>query len=178
MRFTTATRRAVLLAGVIFAGGLAGPVARADEASVAEQTVDALNKVWGKHPGFRANHAKGVVVEGSFTASKQAAGLSKAALFSGRAIPLTARFSDSGGLPDVADGDGKANPHGMAMKFHLPDGGGDVDVVQNSLKFFPVATGADFRDLLLAISASGPGGCQAHQAGHVLREPSGRTPAP
>jgi catalase len=156
MRFTNATRRALLLAGII-AGGLAGHPARADEASIAEQTVDALNKVWGKHPGFRANHAKGVVVEGSFTASKQAAGLSKAALFSGKAIPITVRFSDSGGLPDVADGDGKANPHGMAMKFHLPDGGGDVDVVQNSLKFFPVATGAEFRDLLLAVSASGPG---------------------
>jgi hypothetical protein len=23
-----------------------------------------MNKLWGTHPGFRANHAKGVVVEG------------------------------------------------------------------------------------------------------------------
>ncbi len=156
MRLIGLSGGAALLACVALAAGLA-PRARADDASVAEQTVDALNKVWGKHPGFRANHAKGVVVEGSFTASTQAAGLSKAALFSGKAIAVTVRFSDSGGLPDVADGDGKANPHGMAMKFHLPDGGGDVDVVQNSLKFFPVATGAEFRDLLLAAGASGPG---------------------
>ena len=33
-----------------------------------------MNKLWGAS-GFRANHAKGVVVEGSFTASPQAAGL-------------------------------------------------------------------------------------------------------
>ena len=155
MRFSRIARGTALLACVALAGVSARPV-RADEASVAEQTVDALNKVWGKHAGFRANHAKGVVVEGNFVASPKAAALSKAALFSGKTIPVTVRFSDSGGLPDIPDGDGKANPHGMATKFHLPDGGGDVDVVQNSLKFFPVATGAEFRDLLLALSASGP----------------------
>ncbi len=155
MLFSRIARRTALLACVAWAG-LMVQAARADEASVAEQTVDALNKVWGKHPGFRANHAKGVVVEGNFVASAKASTLSKAALFSGKTIPVTVRFSDSGGLPDLPDGDGKANPHGMATKFHLPDGGGDVDVVQNSLKFFPVATGADFRDLLLALSVSGP----------------------
>ena len=43
----------------------------------------------------------------------------------------------------------------MAIKFHLPDGS-DADMVINSLKFFPVATGEDFRDLLLALAASPP----------------------
>jgi catalase len=43
----------------------------------------------------------------------------------------------------------------MAIKFHLPDGR-DTDMVINSLKFFPVSTGADFRDLLLALAASPP----------------------
>ena len=47
--------------------GLACPTAiRADDQPVEEQIVDAMNKVFGKHPGFRANHAKGIVVEGSF----------------------------------------------------------------------------------------------------------------
>ena len=41
----------------------------------------------------------------------------------------------------------------MSIKFHLPDGS-DTDMVLNALKFFPVATGADFRDLLLALAAS------------------------
>jgi catalase len=127
----------------------------ADDTPVTTQIVDALNKVYGVHPGFRANHAKGVVAKGSFKASPGAAQLSRAVLFDGRAIPVTVRFSDSGGLPDVPDGSGGANPHGMAIKFHLP-GGTDTDMVINSLKFFPIATGEEFRDLLLAISASPP----------------------
>ncbi len=129
--------------------------ARAADASTAEQTVDVMNKLWGKHPGLRANHAKGVVVEGSFTPSKAAAGLSKATIFSGKDVPVTVRFSDSTGLPDIPDGGAGANPHGMSIKFHTA-GGGEVDVVENSLKFFPVATGAEFRDLLQAISESPP----------------------
>jgi catalase len=117
------------------------------------QIVDALNKVYGVHPGFRANHAKGVVAEGHFKASPEAAKLSKAILFSGATIPITVRFSDSGGLPTVPDGDPHANPHGMAIKYHLPNGS-DTDMVINSLHFFPVASGDDFRDLLLAIADS------------------------
>jgi catalase len=129
-------------------------VAAADP-PVTTQIVDALNKVYGVHPGFRANHAKGLVAEGSFKASPMAAQLSRATLFDGRTIPVTVRFSDSGGIPNVADGSEGANPHGMAIKFHLP-GGTDTDMVIVSLKFFPVGTGEDFRDFLLAIADSPP----------------------
>src|SRR5512132_874313 len=127
--------------------------ARAEEQTVEVQIVDAMNKLWGVHPGFRANHAKGVVVEGSFKASPEAAALSKAALFEGKAIPVTVRFSNSTGMPNVPDGSEVAIPQGMSIKFHLPDGS-DTDMVLNALKFFPVSTGADFRDLLLAVAAS------------------------
>ncbi|MGH6817214.1 MAG: hypothetical protein ACREC1_00400, partial [Methylovirgula sp.] len=58
-------------------------------------------KVYGVHPGFRANHAKGIVAEGTFKASADAATLSKAAIFDGATVPVTVRFSDSGGLPNV-----------------------------------------------------------------------------
>ncbi len=143
--------RHILAAALLLTAAAAG----ADEAPLTTQIVDALNKIYGSHPGFRSNHAKGVVVEGSFKASPQAAKLSRAALFKGSTIPVTVRFSDSGGLPDVADGSAGANPHGMAIKFHLPDGS-DTDMVINSLKFFPVASGEDFRDLLVAIGESGP----------------------
>jgi catalase len=104
---------------------------------------------------MRANHAKGIVVEGSFTPSRAGPALSKAAIFAGKTLPVTVRFSDSTGIPDLPDGSPGANPHGMAVKFHLPDGS-EVDIVSNSLKFFPVATGEEFRDLLTAISLSGP----------------------
>jgi catalase len=114
-----------------------------------------MHKVFGVHPGFRADHAKGIVVEGSFKASPEAAVLSRAELFNGNSIPATVRFSDATGVPIVPDGADVANPHGMAVKFHLPDGS-DTDMVINSLKFFPVATGEEFRDLLLALAASPP----------------------
>ncbi|WGS22492.1 MULTISPECIES: catalase family peroxidase [unclassified Bradyrhizobium] len=136
--------------------GLALPVgALAQDQPLAEQLVNAMNKVFGVHPGFRANHAKGIAVEGSFKASAEAAGLSRAALFSGATIPVTVRFSDSTGVPNLPDGSENANPHGMAVKFHLPDGS-DTDIVINSFKFFPVSTGEEFRDLLLALADSPP----------------------
>lgn len=141
---------AVAVLGVTFSG-----VARADDPPVETQIVDAMNKLFGPQHEFRANHAKGVVVEGSFKASPEAASLSKAVLFDGGAIPVTVRFSDATGIPNLPDGAPLANPHGMAIKYHLPDGS-ETDMVINSLKFFPVATGDDFRDLLLALAASPP----------------------
>jgi len=133
---------------------LASAAATADGPPVTTQIVDLANKMDGVHPGFRAFHAKGVVVEGSFKASAEAAQLSRATLFNGSSIPVTVRFSDGSGMPNVADGS-PAMPRGIAIKYHLPDGT-DTDMVTNSFKFFPVGTGEDFRDLLEAIVASPP----------------------
>ena len=144
-----------LLVGLAVLAFVSTEVAGAEDEPIEIQIVDAMNKLWGMHPGFRANHAKGIVVEGSFKASPEAAALSRAVLFDGSTIPVTVRFSDATGIPNLPDGSGPANPHGMAIKYHLPDGS-DTDMVINSLKFFPVSTGADFRDLLLALAASPP----------------------
>src|SRR4029077_6181608 len=133
---------------------LASAAVIADDPTVPTQIVDLANKVDGVHPGFRAFHAKGVVVEGTFKASSEAARLSRAALFNGSPSPVTARFSDGSGMPTVPDGS-PAMPRGIAIKYHLA-GGGDTDMVTNSFKFFPVGTGEDFRDLLQAIVASPP----------------------
>jgi catalase len=144
------------LAATLAVFALVSPaVAWAEDEPLPVQIVDAMNKAFGTHPGFRANHAKGVVVEGSFKASPEAPALSKAKLFDGSTIPATVRFSDSTGVPNLPDGSALANPHGMAIKFHLPNGE-EVDRVTNSLKFFPVSNGADFRDLFLAVAASPP----------------------
>jgi catalase len=131
---------------------LACAAAIVDTLPLPTQIVDLANKVDGVHPGFRAFHAKGVVVEGSFKASPEAARLSRATLFNGNTIAVTARFSDGSGMPNVPDGS-PAMPRGIAIKYHLP-GGPDTDMVTNSFKFFPVGTGEDFRDLLQAIVAS------------------------
>ena len=144
-----------LLAAVVMFGLTWSGITRAEDPPIEQQLVDAMNKVFGVHPGFRANHAKGIVAEGSFKALPEAATLSRAVIFSGSPVPVTVRFSDSTGVPNLPDGSDAANPHGLAIKFHLPDGR-DTDMVINSLKFFPVSTGEEFRDLLLALAASPP----------------------
>ena len=45
----------------------------------------------------------------------------------------------------------------MAIKFHLPDGS-ETDIVAHSFNGFPVATADEFREMLIALSSSGPGG--------------------
>ncbi len=120
-----------------------------------EQIVDDFNKLYGVHAGFRANHAKGLVTEGHFKATPEAAKLSKAIIFNGNSFPVTVRFSDSTGVPNIPDGSPNASPHGISIKYHLPDGS-DTDMVLNSLKFFPAANAAEFRDFLDSIVASPP----------------------
>ena len=126
------------------------------DANVNVQIVDALNKRYGVHAGFRSNHAKGVVAEGTFVATPQAAELSRSPIFAGATLPVTVRFSDAGGIPDQNDAGALARPHGMSIKFHLPMGA-ESDIVTNSLRFFTVATPEDFRDLQLAAATSPPG---------------------
>src|SRR4051812_47250672 len=84
-------------AAVLFS--LTASFAAAQQLSTAEQTIDVMNKLFGRHSGIRANHAKGTVVEGSFTPSAEAAQISKAVLFKGPPVPLIARFSNATGYP-------------------------------------------------------------------------------
>jgi catalase len=154
MRQSIATISLIVLGFAATAIGIS-PGALAEEPPVEEQIVDAFQNLFGKHQGQRVNHAKGIVAEGSFKASPEAAGLTRAAHFQPGTVPVTVRFSNATGIPNIPDGSPNANPHGLAIKFRLPDGS-DTDVVINSLHFFPVATPAEFRDLLLAAAESKP----------------------
>ncbi len=107
-----------------------------DQTPLPVALVDALNKVsGGPHPGFRANHAKGVLVTGTFTPAKTAASLSKAPHFA-KAVPVLVRFSDPTGVPTLPDASPDASPHGMAIRFQLP-GGNFSDIVSISANSFP-----------------------------------------
>lgn len=140
-----------LIAVLMLSGSIVPSLA---QEPVEQQIIGAMDKAFhGPHPGFRANHAKGVVAEGHFKASPDAAKLSKAIIFNGSVFPVTVRFSDSGGVPTIPDGSPHASPHGIAIKYHLPDDN-ETNMVLNSLKFFPVSSPADFRDLLLATAES------------------------
>lgn len=140
---------------------LASP-ALADDAAPAVQKplpvalVDALNKLsGGPHPGYRANHAKGIMVTGTFTPTKAARALCKAPHFRHREA-VTVRFSDGTGVPNLPDADPHASPHGMAIRFQLPKGA-STDIVSISANGFPVATPEDFLAFLQAAGASGDG---------------------
>jgi catalase len=132
------------------------PTARAEDApkpSLPVATVNQFNTMFGVHPGFRANHAKGFVFEGTFTPAPTASALSSAAHLQGTAVPITVRFSNGGGLPDMPDDHPSYRTRGMAIKFQLP-AGGNTDIVAISTNGFPVSNGEDFLALLKAIAGT------------------------
>lgn len=120
-----------------------------------QQMVNALYSAFGDNHS-RAVHAKGIMATGSFEPSAEARSLTKAALFAPQSMPVLVRFSDFTGIPNIPDTVGDANPRGLALKFKLPDGS-EADVVSHSFNGFPTATTDEFRQLLLAIGASGAG---------------------
>jgi catalase len=147
-----------LLIALPFAFTLIGSAMAQDapQQSTPTQLVDALNGVFGQHAGARAVHAKGIVLEGRFTPSPSAASISKAAHLQATAVPVTVRFSNFAGIPDIPDNHGLASPRGLAVRFSLPDGG-STDIVAHSFNGFPSPTADDFRNLLIALGTSGPG---------------------
>ncbi len=117
--------------------------------------VNALHSAFGEHHA-RAVHAKGIIFEGTFTPSGEAATLTTAKHLQKQGSKMIIRFSDFTGIPDIPDNIGAANPRGMALKFILPDGE-TTDIVSHSFNGFPTENSDQFRELLLAIGASGAG---------------------
>jgi catalase len=69
--------------------------------------------------------------------------------------PVTARFSNSTGLPDISDGALDANPRGLAIRFNLAEHV-HTDIVAHSTDGFPTRDGAEFLEFLRAAGTSGP----------------------
>lgn len=117
--------------------------------------VDTLNQLsGGPHAGYRANHAKGVLATGTFAPAPGARSFSVAPHFSTE-VPVVVRFSNGTGVPNLPDANPAASPHGMAIRFSLPDGT-STDIVAISANGFPVATPEEFLGLLQAVATSGP----------------------
>ena len=125
------------------------------EKPVVEQIVDTLTTLsGGPHAGYRANHAKGIVVDGEFTAAPTAAAITKASYLQGTtSTPVTVRFSDATGVPNMPDADGNGFPKGMAIRFNLPKEE-ITDMVLISVNGFPAAKPEDFLGLLNSIAAT------------------------
>jgi catalase len=115
--------------------------------SLPEQIVDAIHEIGGRHAGTRAVHAKGILCSGTFTASPEAASLTRAAHMRGEPVRATVRFSNGGGDPGTPDSakDGR----GLAVKLYLDDGT-RTDLVGITLPRFFVRTPEDFLEFTRA----------------------------
>ncbi|KAL1869913.1 hypothetical protein Daus18300_005374 [Diaporthe australafricana] len=105
--------------------------------------VSTLHGIFGPHPSFRPAHAKGTLLQGTFTPSLGASKLSIAPHFNQPSTPIIARFSNSTGLPDIPDNSPNAGPRGFALRFQLATQPRRVhtDIVAHSVDAFPGSNG-------------------------------------
>ncbi len=140
--------------------------------ALSNQLLEKFDTLFGVHPGFRPAHAKGVMLNGSFTPSPEASTLSKAPHFNKPSTLTTVRFSNSTGIPVIPDNDPNADPRGCAIRFHLGDRV-HTDIVSHSANAFPARNGEDFLGLLTALSTTD----MTHLAGSPLEQYLGTHPA-
>jgi catalase len=96
------------------------------------------------------------MLHGIFTPSSTVASLSKAYHFN-HEVPITGRFSNSTGLPQIPDNDSNADPRGFALRFHHPEKDSrrvHSDIVSHSVNGFPTRTAEEFLEFLRAAGAS------------------------
>lgn len=127
---------------------------------LASEVLKSFDKVSGGiHPGFRPGHAKGILLTGMFTPSSEARTLTKAPHIQRASTPVTVRFSDFAGIPEVPDNDPNgASPRGCVIRFNLGDHV-HTDIVSHSVDSFPARTAEGLIDFLNAVAAtdfSGP----------------------
>ncbi len=133
------------------------PMGELGNPALAQQLLDAFDQLQGVHAGFRPAHAKGLMCSGTFTPSAEAAKLTRAPHANQPSTPVTVRYSDSTGLPNIPDNDpARSGPRGIAVRFHL-DEHLHTDIVAHSFDGFPVRTGEEFLEFLRAAAAAGAG---------------------
>lgn len=120
---------------------------------LAAEIVEKIHAVLGKFEGYRTLHADGRFYRGSFRASANAAGYTRAVHMRGAEIPVTVRFSKGGGDPFAHF----SATVGMATRFYLPDGR-VTNLVMLSQKLFVARSIDQFIALVEAAAPLTPGG--------------------
>jgi catalase len=151
------------LGAVVALGLFASTVAGIAQQSTPTDLVGALNGLFGKHPGDRAAHTKGICLTGKFTPSAEAPKLSKAAHFA-KEVPIRARFSLGGGDPNAPD-NAQDNVRGLAVKFDLGNGA-NTDLVTISAPVFFVKTPELFVEFLKTVASGDKDKLNAFFAAH------------
>jgi catalase len=123
--------------------------------ALATDLLQQFDQLFGLHPGFRPAHAKGLMLTGTFHPAPAAQSLTKAPHILRESTPVTARFSNSTGLPLIPDNVPDANPRGFAIRFNLAEHE-HTDIVSHSTDGFPTRDGYQFLEFLRAVAASGP----------------------
>ena len=123
--------------------------------ALANDLLKQFQTIFGVHPGLRPAHAKGQMFTGTFKPARGAATLSRAPHLSRESTPVTARFSNSTGIPALPDNAPEANPRGLAIRFNLAERV-HTDIISHSTDGFPTRDGAQFLEFLQAAAASGP----------------------
>ena len=88
---------------------------------LSRELIEAFDNVNGVHPGFRPAHAKGLLLTGVFTPAKEGGDLTRAPHLHRPSTPVSVRFSDFAGVPNIPDNNENASPRGMAIRFHLAE---------------------------------------------------------
>ncbi len=109
--------------------------------------LDAFNNAFGRHSGFRTNHAKGVSVAGWFESNGNGTELSTAAVFAPGRTPVLGRFSAAGGNPHTVDT--PAAGRGLGLAFGFP-GSRQWRTAMLNLPVFPDDSPQSFYDRLVA----------------------------
>lgn len=123
--------------------------------ALANDLLQQFDVLFGLHPGYRAAHAKGVMLTGAFTPLPGGQKLTRAPHITRASTPVTVRFSNSTGVPQIPDSSPDANPRGMAIRFNLAEHV-HTDIVSHSIDAFPTRDGYEFLEFLKAAGASGP----------------------
>jgi len=158
----------------VLAGFSLSLAASAQDLPDPSKVVDTFEKLGGVNKGLRRNHAKGSCAVGSFVGSAEAKKLSSSALFSGKEVPVIARFSVAGPAPQVPDT--ARAPHGLGLQFKLPKDELQQTAMLN-VPIFPVSTVQGFYDSLLinlpdpATGKPDPAKAQAFAAAHPEAKP-------
>jgi catalase len=109
--------------------------------------LDVFNRAFGRHPGYRTNHAKGVSVAGWFDSNGNGNELSTASVFAPGRTPVLGRFSAAGGNPHTADS--PAAGRGLGLAFGFP-GSRQWRTAMLNLAVFPDNSPQSMYDRLVA----------------------------
>jgi catalase len=123
--------------------------------ALSKDLLEQFDTIFGMYPGFRPAHAKGAMLTGTFTPGRSADSLTSAPHIQRESTPVTVRFSNSTGLPQIPDNDSNADPRGMAIRFHLAEHV-HTDIIGHSTDGFPTRTGEEFLEFLRALAQSNP----------------------